>query len=191
MYQPGSKSTVTSKLIGSSKVLANSAVGGGGFQGGMQGSSLQGRSMLAPPRKVEGHDLGKTTKSNFEQTVQNLKSKPQQKVLEDEYINVRLANSGPAGGDQVPGVRAEAAEGQVDPGAGGRERAGQLPEGRDPHQREHPGHEEQVQRHQGQIVVPAQLAQPEEGRGAGGAGLAEKLDREIAPDHRCPPQAEE
>lgn len=94
MYQPGSKSTVTSKFVGSSKVLANSVVAGGGgqggqgFQGGMQGSGLQGRSMVAPPRKVEGHDLGKTTKSNFEQTVQNLKSKPQQKVLEDEYINV-------------------------------------------------------------------------------------------------------
>ena len=82
MYQPTSKSTITSKLVTSSKVMANSAVGGGqGLQGGMQGSALQGRSMVAPTRKVEGHDLGKTTKSNFEQTVQNLKSKPQQKVL--------------------------------------------------------------------------------------------------------------
>ncbi len=51
MYQPGSKSTVTSKLIGTSKVLANSTVGGG-VQGGMQGSGLQGRSMVGATRKV-------------------------------------------------------------------------------------------------------------------------------------------
>jgi hypothetical protein len=50
MYQPGSKSTVTSKLIGTSKLLANSAIGGA--QGGMQGSGLQGRSMVGPTRKV-------------------------------------------------------------------------------------------------------------------------------------------
>ena len=72
MYQPNNKSMTTSKLLGSS------SIGG-----------LQGKSMIAPPtRKVEGHDLAKTTKTNFEQTVQNLKSKPNQKVLEDEYINV-------------------------------------------------------------------------------------------------------
>jgi hypothetical protein len=76
MYQPGNKSTVTSKILGSSKVLQSSGIG------------LQGKSMVGATRKVEGHDLGKTTKSNFEQTVQNLKSKPNQKVLEDEYINV-------------------------------------------------------------------------------------------------------
>jgi|688.fasta_scaffold2334229_1 hypothetical protein len=53
MYQPGNKSTVTSKILGSSKVLGSSAIG------------LQGKSMVAVPKKVEGHDLGKTTKSNF------------------------------------------------------------------------------------------------------------------------------
>jgi hypothetical protein len=67
MYQPGNKSTVTSKIIPN-----NSSIGG-----------LQGKSMINPTRKVEGHDLAKTTKSNFEQTVHNLKSKPNQKVLED------------------------------------------------------------------------------------------------------------
>lgn len=71
MYQPGNKSTVTSKVLPN-----NSSIG------------LHGKSMLNPARKVEGHDLAKTTKTNFEQTVQNLKSKPNQKVLEDEYINV-------------------------------------------------------------------------------------------------------
>jgi hypothetical protein len=75
MYQPGNKSMVQSKVLGSS------AIGG-----------LQGRSMIGnPTRKVEGHDLAKTTKSNFEQTIQNLKSRPNQKVLEDEYINVTVA----------------------------------------------------------------------------------------------------
>ena len=31
--------------------------------------------------------LGKATKGNFEQTVNHLKKKPAQKVLEDDYIN--------------------------------------------------------------------------------------------------------
>lgn len=50
MYQPNNnKSIATSKLLGSS------ALGG-----------LQGKSMVpAVTRKVEGHDLGKTVKSNF------------------------------------------------------------------------------------------------------------------------------
>lgn len=82
MYQPTNKSIVQSKVMGTS------AIGG-----------LQGKSMVAnTTRKVEGHDLAKTTKTNFEQTVQNLKSKPNQKVLEDEYIKVwigwsRVCNS--------------------------------------------------------------------------------------------------
>ena len=83
MYQQGSglanKSVAVSKLIGNTL-----------------GDGLAGKSMLSnesgvqnkSTRKVEGHDLAKTTKTNFEQTVNNLKSKPNQKVLEDEYINV-------------------------------------------------------------------------------------------------------
>ncbi len=39
-------------------------------------------------KKIEGNDLGKTTKTNFEKTVNHLKTKPQNKVLEDEYIAV-------------------------------------------------------------------------------------------------------
>jgi hypothetical protein len=65
MYQPANKSIATSKLLGSSAI------------GGLHGKSMIGAST----RKVEGHDLAKTTKTNFEQTVQNLKSKPNQKVL--------------------------------------------------------------------------------------------------------------
>ncbi len=76
MYQPGNnnKSTVVSKVLGNNSTL------------GLQGKSMIGNTT----RKVEGHDMAKTTKTNFEQTVQNLKSKPNQKVLEDEYINVRI-----------------------------------------------------------------------------------------------------
>lgn len=77
MYQPGNnnKSTVVSKVLGNNSTL------------GLQGKSMIGNTT----RKVEGHDMAKTTKTNFEQTVQNLKSKPNQKVLEDEYINVRIS----------------------------------------------------------------------------------------------------
>lgn len=76
MYQPGgNRSTVTSKVLPNASTL---------------GIGLQGKSMVNVPKKVEGHDLAKTTKSNFEQTIQNLKSKPNQKVLEDEYINVNV-----------------------------------------------------------------------------------------------------
>lgn len=67
MYQPANnnKSTVVSKVLGN-----NSSLG------------LQGKSMINnSTRKVQGHDMAKTTKTNFEQTVQNLKSKPNQKVL--------------------------------------------------------------------------------------------------------------
>lgn len=76
MYQPANnnKSTVVSKVLGNNSSL------------GLQGKSMIGNST----RKVEGHDMAKTTKTNFEQTVQNLKSKPNQKVLEDEYINVGM-----------------------------------------------------------------------------------------------------
>ena len=79
MYQQG---VVNNKSIAVSKLMGNSLVDG-----------LSGKSMLAnnkSTRKVEGHDLGRTAKSNFEQTVHNLKSKPNQKVLEDEYINVPM-----------------------------------------------------------------------------------------------------
>ena len=77
MYQPGNnnKSTVVSKVLGNNSTL------------GLQGKSMIGNTT----RKVEGHDMAKTTKTNFEQTVQNLKSKPNQKVLEDEYINVPIS----------------------------------------------------------------------------------------------------
>lgn len=73
MYAPN-KQMAVSKMMGSS------------MMDGIKGKSMVG---VAPSRKVEGHDLGKTTKSNFEQTVNHLKSKPNQRVLEDEYINVR------------------------------------------------------------------------------------------------------
>lgn len=46
-------------------------------------------SHLGPTRKVEGQDLsrsGPVVKKNFEQTISNLKSRPTQKVLEEEYI---------------------------------------------------------------------------------------------------------
>jgi hypothetical protein len=50
MYQPNNnKSIATSKLLGSSTL------------GGLQGKSM----VPAVTRKVEGHDLGKTVKSNF------------------------------------------------------------------------------------------------------------------------------
>lgn len=49
MYQPNNKSIATSKLLG------NSAVGG-----------LHGRSMMGTStKKIEGHDMAKTTKTNF------------------------------------------------------------------------------------------------------------------------------
>jgi hypothetical protein len=82
MYQPGgvvgNKSIAVSKLMGSSGI------------DGLAGKSLTphgqavGKSALGggSTRKVEGHDLAKS-KGNFEQTVSNLKSKPNQKVLED------------------------------------------------------------------------------------------------------------
>ena len=47
---------------------------------GVSGKSVLGSKLI---KKVEGHDLGKTAKTNFEQTVNNLRNKPNQKVLED------------------------------------------------------------------------------------------------------------
>lgn len=79
MYQPGG--VVANKSVAVSKVFGNTMEG------------LSGKSMLnnrSSVRKVEGQDFGKTAKSSFEQNVQNLRSKPNQKVLEDEYINVPI-----------------------------------------------------------------------------------------------------
>ena len=78
MYQQGSG--LTNKSMAVSKVVGNPL-----------GDGLAGRSIISnksgipnkSTRKLEGHDLGKTAKSNFEQTVHNLKTKPNQKVLED------------------------------------------------------------------------------------------------------------
>lgn len=78
MYQPNNKSIAVSKVINNNSIT------------GLQGKSMIGNSMLnGSTRKVEGHDFSKTSKTNFEQTVNNLKNKPNQKVLEDDYINVK------------------------------------------------------------------------------------------------------
>jgi hypothetical protein len=72
MYQKG---VVANKSVAVSKLLGNSMTEG-----------LSGKSMLGnnrSTRKVEGHDLGRTAISGFEQTVHHLKNKPNQKVLED------------------------------------------------------------------------------------------------------------
>ena len=79
MYQPG---VVNNKSVAVSKVFGNTMSEG-----------LAGKSMLANKsvRKVEGQDFGRTAKSSFEQNVNNLRSRPNQKVLEDEYINVNIS----------------------------------------------------------------------------------------------------
>jgi hypothetical protein len=72
MYQPGivnNKSMAVSKVMGTSNLVE-----------GVSGKSVLGSKLI---KKVEGHDLGKTAKTNFEQTVNNLRNKPNQKVLED------------------------------------------------------------------------------------------------------------
>jgi methyl coenzyme M reductase subunit C-like uncharacterized protein (methanogenesis marker protein 7) len=81
MYQTGGKSMVGNKSMAVSKVMGSSMTGG-----------LQGKSMIPNQgvRKVEGHDVGNVVKGSFEQTISKLKSKPSQRVLEDEYINVVL-----------------------------------------------------------------------------------------------------
>ena len=82
MRQTGGGGVIANKSMAVSKVM-----GGNSFVDGIGGKSiLQNKSI----KKVEGHDFGKTSKSNFEQTVNNLKNKPNQKVVEDEYINVHM-----------------------------------------------------------------------------------------------------
>ena len=53
---------------------------------GVKGKSMVGRG--GANKKVEGHDMAKTAKSKFEASVSQLKNRPNQKVLEDEYIGV-------------------------------------------------------------------------------------------------------
>ena len=84
MYQQGPG--LANKSIAVSKVMGNT------LGDGLAGKSLLSNKSAIPnksTRKIQGHDLGGTVKSNFEQTVHNLKTKPNQKVLEDEYINVQ------------------------------------------------------------------------------------------------------
>jgi hypothetical protein len=90
MYQPGSalanKSVAVSKLVGNN--LGDGLIGKSMVS---NKSMLPNKSMMPKStRKIEGHDLGRTAQSGFEQTVQTLKSRPNQKVLEDEYINVSI-----------------------------------------------------------------------------------------------------
>ena len=60
------------------------------FMGTSTLEGVKGKSMVGRPggKKVEGHDMTKTAKSRFEVSVSQLKNKPTQKVLEDEYIGV-------------------------------------------------------------------------------------------------------
>lgn len=84
MYQ--SRVPTSSKIIDGSN-LFNNRSNVNGSQGNFGGSSKIQNSSI---KKIEGQDMGrsgmKTVKTNFEQTVTNLKNKPTQKVLEDEYI---------------------------------------------------------------------------------------------------------
>lgn len=73
MYQPGG--IVTNKSMAVSKFMGNPSIADG-----LQGKSMIGNKSI---KKVEGHDFSKTVKTNFEQTINNLKTKPNQKVLED------------------------------------------------------------------------------------------------------------
>lgn len=79
MYQQGKPGQQTGIVANKSMAVSK-----------LMGDGLAGKSMMPNKsiKKVEGQDLGKTTKSNFEQTVGNLKNKPNKKVLEDEYIGV-------------------------------------------------------------------------------------------------------
>lgn len=88
MYQPGNKSGQQ----GGGGVINNKSMAVSKFMGTGMGEGLVGKSALPNKsmKKIEGHDFGKTNKSTFEQTVSNLKNKPSQKVLEDEYINVPM-----------------------------------------------------------------------------------------------------
>lgn len=76
-------------------------------------STLPGscNSITYSVKKIEGQDLFGGSKTNFEQKINKLKSKPNQKVLEDEYIKVFFTlTSGPSIRNQVPRIRTETSE---------------------------------------------------------------------------------
>ena len=86
MYQQGS--TLGNKSVAVSKLVGNN------LGDGLAGKSMLSNKSVMPNksmRKVEGHDLGRSAKSGFEQTVQSLKTRPNQKVIEDEYIGVPMS----------------------------------------------------------------------------------------------------
>ena len=60
------------------------------------------------------------SKTNFEDKINKFKSKPDKKVLEEEYIKVNLSIiSGPSIRNQVPWIRTEIAQRQVNHRKGG------------------------------------------------------------------------
>ena len=76
MYQSSLK-VPSSKLIDGSVLMKSAA----------PANTMANRSSV---KKVEGQDMFRSTKGigkpNFEQTISNLKNRPNQKVLEEEYI---------------------------------------------------------------------------------------------------------
>ena len=66
-----------------------------------------------------------SSKGNFEQKINKLKSKPNQKVLEDEYIKVTfIRNSGAARRNQILGILVKAVKRQINHGEGRCKRVG-------------------------------------------------------------------
>lgn len=106
-------------------------------------------------KKIEGQDIMGNSKVNFEQKINKLKSKPNQKVLEDEYIKVFLnIISGPSVGNKVFGVWVKVAQRQINHVKGRSKRIGQFPQRLNSNKWKHSRHEKQIQCHQEQTRRP-------------------------------------